>query len=72
MFDPVIVVVSRLEIETRDTSGVIDVLQSCIASTDRALSFFENASAALVERLAALPPGIAKRSIGRLRLTLAR
>jgi hypothetical protein len=71
MFDPVIVVVSRLEIETRDTSGV-DVLQSCIASTDRALSFFENASAALVERLAALPPGIAKRSIGRLRLTLAR
>jgi adenylate cyclase len=30
------------------------------------------ASAALVERLAALPPGIAKRSIGRLRLTLAR
>jgi adenylate cyclase len=30
------------------------------------------ASAALVERLAALPLGIAKRSIGRLRLTLAR
>jgi hypothetical protein len=41
MFDPVIVVVSRLEIETRDTSGVLDVLQSCMASTDRALSFFE-------------------------------
>jgi adenylate cyclase len=30
------------------------------------------ASAAIVERSAALPPGIAKRSIGRLRLTLAR
>jgi hypothetical protein len=39
--EPVIVIVSRDQVETRDTASVIGALKSCVASTERALSFFE-------------------------------
>ncbi len=39
--DPVVVVVSREEVEARDISSVIGTLKSCLASPERALSLFE-------------------------------
>jgi hypothetical protein len=38
---PIVVVISRQEVETGDTSSVASVLKSCIASPERALSLFE-------------------------------
>jgi hypothetical protein len=39
--DPVIIVVSREEVEAVETSSAMTVLRSCLESTERALSFFE-------------------------------
>jgi hypothetical protein len=38
--DPVVVVISRDEVEARDTASVIETFKSCLASSDRARSFF--------------------------------
>jgi hypothetical protein len=40
MFDPSIIVVSRNEVETRNLSGPLAVLKSCIASVDHIRSHF--------------------------------
>jgi hypothetical protein len=39
--DPIVIVVSREEIEARDTSAVINTLKSCLTSPKRALGLFE-------------------------------
>lgn len=40
-FDPVIIVVSRDEVEARDTSAVLKILKSCLASPEHARAYFE-------------------------------
>lgn len=39
--DPLVVVVSRDEVEARDMSSVIDTLKSCLAPPEHALNLFE-------------------------------
>ena len=39
--DPVLIVVSREEVEARDTSSIMRILRSCLVSTERMLGFFE-------------------------------
>jgi hypothetical protein len=39
--DQVVVVVTRNGVESRDISSVVKVLNSCLSSSERALSFFE-------------------------------
>jgi hypothetical protein len=41
MLDPVILVVSRQEVEAREISGLLDLLKTCIASTDSMRMYFE-------------------------------
>ncbi|MCL4852445.1 MAG: hypothetical protein KJZ78_13820 [Bryobacteraceae bacterium] len=45
-FEPVIIVVSREEIESRDTSAVLGTLKSCIASTETVQAYFEKVDVA--------------------------
>jgi hypothetical protein len=37
--DPVLIVVSREEVEARDTSSIMRILRSCLVSTERMLGF---------------------------------
>jgi hypothetical protein len=39
--DPVLIVVSREEVEARHTSSIMRILRSCLVSTERMLGFFE-------------------------------
>jgi hypothetical protein len=38
---PIIMVISRDEVDSRDTSSITGVLKSCLSSSERALSCFE-------------------------------
>ena len=44
--EPVVVVVSRKEVEARDVSSVLGALKSCISSIERARSFFQKVDVA--------------------------
>ena len=44
--EPVVVVVSRKEVEARDVSSVLGALKSCIGSIERARSFFQKVDVA--------------------------